>query len=68
MSREEYASMVVDGIELLPKNMVVHRVTGDGKRELLHEPKWSLDKLKVLSMIDKELKIRDSYQGKRKVF
>lgn len=67
MDREEYVSLVVDALELLPKEMVIHRVTGDGKRELLHEPKWSLDKLKVLSMIDKELKLRDSYQGKNKI-
>ncbi|MCQ4925419.1 TIGR01212 family radical SAM protein [Tissierella carlieri] len=59
MSREEYVSLVVDAIEMLPRDMVIHRITGDGKRELLHEPKWSLDKLKVLSMIDKELKIRN---------
>ncbi|MSU02854.1 TIGR01212 family radical SAM protein [Tissierella pigra] len=65
MTREEYISLVVDALELIPKDMVIHRVTGDGKRELLHEPIWSLDKLKVLSSIDKELKIRDSYQGKR---
>ncbi len=67
MNREQYVSLVVDALELLPKDMVIHRVTGDGKRELLHEPKWSLDKLKVLSMIDKELKLRDSYQGKNKI-
>lgn len=67
MDREEYVSLVVDALELLPKQMVIHRVTGDGKRELLHEPKWSLDKLKVLSMIDKELKLRDSCQGKNKI-
>lgn len=67
MNREQYVSLVVDVLELLPKDMVIHRVTGDGKRELLHEPKWSLDKLKVLSMIDKELKLRDSYQGKNKI-
>lgn len=67
MNREEYVALVADALELLPKDMVIHRVTGDGKRELLHEPKWSLDKLKVLSMIDKELKLRDSYQGKNKI-
>lgn len=69
ISKEEYVSLVVDALELLPKDMVVHRVTGDGKKELLVEPKWGMDKLKVLSLIDKELKIRDSYQGEeRRVF
>ena len=66
MSREEYVSLVVDALELLPKDMVIHRVTGDGKKELLHEPKWSQDKLRVLTMIDKELKVRNSHQGKNK--
>lgn len=61
---EEYVSLVADSIELLEKNMVVHRVTGDGKRSLLHEPRWSTNKLKVITSIDQELKKRDSYQGK----
>ncbi|WP_353096183.1 TIGR01212 family radical SAM protein [Tissierella praeacuta] len=64
MSREEYVSLVADAIELLPKDMVIHRVTGDGKKELIYEPKWSLDKLRVLSMLDKEFKVRNSYQGR----
>lgn len=67
MSREEYVSLIVDAVELLPKDMVIHRVTGDGKKQLLYEPKWSLDKLRVLSLIDKELKVRNSYQGKNKM-
>ena len=62
-NRDEYISLVVDGLELLPDNMVTHRLTGDGKRDLLYEPRWSLDKLRVLSGIDKELRIRNSYQG-----
>lgn len=65
LNRDEYISLVVDGLELLPKNMVIHRVTGDGKRDLLYGPRWSLDKLKVLSGIDRELKTRNSYQGKK---
>ncbi len=62
-TREEYISLVVDGLELLPVEMVVHRLTGDGKKELLYKPRWSLDKLRVLSGIDREMKIRSSYQG-----
>lgn len=62
---EEYVDIIVDAIEILPKDMVVHRVTGDGKKDLLFEPKWSLNKLKVLTSIDKELKERGSYQGKK---
>ena len=65
LNREDYISLVVDGLELLPKEMVIHRLTGDGKKNLLLEPRWSLDKLRVLSGIDQELKRRNSYQGLR---
>lgn len=63
LSQEEYISLIVDSIEYLPPDMVIHRLTGDGKRALLVEPLWSLDKLRVLSGIDIELKRRNSYQG-----
>lgn len=62
-SMEEYISVVADALEILGENIIVHRVTGDGKRDLLHQPKWSLNKLKVITGIDMELKKRDSYQG-----
>ena len=63
MSRDEYINLICDIIEVLPENMVIHRLTGDGKRDLLHEPRWSLDKLRVLTGIDGELKRRDVLQG-----
>lgn len=63
LSKEQYISLVVDVLELLPPEMVIHRVTGDGAKDLLVGPRWSLDKLSVLSGIDKEFKKRDSYQG-----
>lgn len=63
LTREEYISLIVDSIEQLRSNMVIHRLTGDCKRALLVEPLWSLDKLRVLSGIDMELKRRNSYQG-----
>lgn len=65
LTRDEYISLAVDALELLPKDMVVHRLTGDGKKDLLFEPRWTLDKLRVLSGIDRELKVRNSYQGKK---
>ena len=63
LSKEEYISLIVDSIEYLPSDMVIHRLTGDGKRSLLVEPLWSLGKRRLLSAIDKELKIRNSFQG-----
>ncbi len=69
-TREEYVSLIVDSIEHLPEDMVIHRLTGDGKRSLMVEPLWSLEKRKVLAGIDQELKRRNSYQGifKEKAF
>lgn len=64
LSQDEYISLVVDSLEVLPPHMVIHRLTGDGAKKSLIAPRWSLNKLAVLSGIDKELKYRDSYQGK----
>ena len=65
LSMEEYISLVADSIEYLPPEMVIHRLTGDGKRSLLVEPQWSLNKRKVLSGIEQELKKRGTHQGTR---
>lgn len=64
LSQEEYVNLVCDALELLKRNIVIHRLTGDGKKSELIQPRWTLNKLKVLSEIDKTLKIRGSFQGK----
>lgn len=61
---EEYCDFIVDCLELLPTNMVIHRLTGDGPRKLLIAPLWSTDKKRVLNTINKRLKERDTWQGK----
>lgn len=61
---EEYCDFVIDCLEILPPNMVVHRLTGDGPRKLLIAPFWSTDKKRVLNTIQKRLKERDTWQGK----
>lgn len=58
-SLEEYVDIVVTILKNLPKNIVVHRITGDGKKEEVIEPIWSLNKRAVLNEIEKELKRRD---------
>lgn len=65
LSREEYVNIVCDALEFINPETVIHRLTGDGKKSDLIEPLWTLHKLKVLSDIDKELKNRNSYQGKQ---
>jgi radical SAM protein (TIGR01212 family) len=64
MSQEEYVELICDSLELLNEDIVIHRLTGDGKKSDLVEPRWTLNKLKVLSDIDNELKKRNSQQGK----
>ena len=64
LEREEYVNIVCDQLELLPPELIVQRVTGDGEKEALVGPQWSLKKLCVLNEIDKELVRRDSWQGK----
>ncbi len=63
MTREEYVELVTEIVAILPEEMVVHRITGDGDRTLLHEPQWSRDKLKVIASIDKRLKELHIRQG-----
>ncbi len=64
MGREEYVELVCDAIELLDPRIMIHRLMGDGRTELL-APDWSRRKLEVLNLIDATLKKRDSRQGCR---
>jgi len=64
MTKEDYVQIVCDQLEILPQDMVIHRLTGDGKKEDLVGPLWSLKKWEVLNAIDDELKKRNSWQGK----
>lgn len=62
--KEEYVNKVIDILENIPSDIVVHRLTGDGDRKTLIAPLWSLKKIDVLNSIQKELKKRSSFQGK----
>ncbi len=64
LAKDEYVSLVCDQIELLPPEMIIHRITGDGPPDLLIGPMWSLKKWEVLNAIDAELAARNSCQGK----
>jgi radical SAM protein (TIGR01212 family) len=64
MTLEEYVRMVISCLELLPGDMVIHRVTGDGPRKLLLAPLWSTNKKLVLNRIQQVMKNEDTWQGK----
>ena len=56
MSLEEYTRVLINCLKLLPKDTVVHRMTGDGDKKILIEPQWSADKKRVLNYINKKIK------------
>jgi len=64
LSQEDYIDLITKGVSMIPKEMVVHRLTGDAPRELLIGPMWSLKKWEVLNSIDKALEDNDLWQGK----
>ena len=63
MTREEYVATVCDQLEILPPDVVLGRVTGDGAADSLVAPLWSKKKLVVMNEIDKELVKRGVFQG-----
>ena len=68
LTKEEYVNIVCDQLEILNPNITIHRLTGDGKKEDLIAPLWTLKKVSVLNDIDKELKKRNTYQGFYKTY
>lgn len=64
MEREEYVELIVRLLELLPPEVVIGRLTGDGDRNRLLAPLWSGDKRKILNEIDKKFYANNSFQGK----
>jgi len=63
LKKDEYIDIVIRQLELLPQKTVIERITGDGSKENLIAPKWSLDKISVLGAIDKEMAQRNTHQG-----
>lgn len=64
MEKDAYIQLVADQLEIIPPDMVVQRITGDGPIDLMIGPMWSTNKWEVLNGIDKELETRGSWQGK----
>lgn len=60
---DEYINALIMAIENLDKDIIIHRLTGDGDKEKLIAPIWSKNKIKTIGEISKILKQRNSYQG-----
>ena len=64
LSLDEYLDILISCIEILSPEIVIHRVTGDGPKNLLIAPTWSLNKRNVLNLLHQKMKQRCTYQGK----
>lgn len=64
LSQEEYTDILIHCLELLSPEIVIHRLTGDGPKNLLLAPLWSLNKRNVLNTLHKTMKQRHTYQGR----
>lgn len=65
LSLEEYVDIIVSQLEVFSPETIIQRLTGDGGRDSLIGPKWSLKKFVVLNEIDKEMIRQNTYQGKK---
>lgn len=55
MTLEEYCGLVRDCLQVLPDEIVIHRLTGDGPKSILIAPAWSADKKHVLNTMRKKI-------------
>lgn len=63
LEKDEYVDIVTEQLRYLPPECVIERVTGDGSKENLIAPKWSLAKIAVLAAIDRAMAEKNIYQG-----
>lgn len=65
LDQDAYVDLAVTCIEHLSPEITIHRLTGDGPKELLIAPAWSSRKRAVLNQIHHELKHRNTWQGRQ---
>ena len=56
MEEEKYLDLISELLQIIPKNIVIHRLTGDGSKKDLIAPLWSADKKHVLNRMKEKLK------------
>ncbi len=60
-----YVDLVIQCLEIIPPEITIHRLTGDVPRSILVSPEWSYRKRTILNTINRELRERDTWQGKK---
>ena len=63
LSKEDYMSLLISCLKQLSPDIVVHRLTGDGPKDLLIAPTWSLYKRDFFNTLHRHLKQTGEYQG-----
>ena len=63
LSMEQYLDDITSALAILPPDMVIHRVTGDGPKDILIAPSWSLNKRHVLNSLHQKMKKESLWQG-----
>ena len=64
LSMDEYLTLLISCLEHLSPDIVIHRLTGDGPKDLLIAPKWSSAKRTVLNELHRRMKAADTWQGR----
>lgn len=65
LTMEEYIDILCDAVSIIPKNVIIHRLTGDGDKKILVAPLWSGNKKVVLNTINKTFEERNIIQGSK---
>ena len=66
LTMEEYIACLEECVESIPRNMVIHRLTGDGAKRSLLAPLWSADKKRVLNAVNAAFLRDDVQQGRKR--
>lgn len=64
LTQEDYTAILIHCLEILSPKIVIHRLTGDGPKDLLIAPRWSLNKRNVLNTLHKTMRQQGTYQGR----
>ena len=65
LTKTEYLDILIQCLEHLSSDIVIHRVTGDGPKKILISPTWSADKKGVLNSLHKLMKEQNARQGRK---
>lgn len=64
LDKQEYLDLLIGCMERLSPDIVIHRVTGDGPKDLLIAPTWSLNKRDVLNSFHRQMREQNAFQGR----